>query len=71
MFTDDTVLLGDNEEKLERLLQEFGKVCQRRKLSVNVIKSKIMKIGRNEEESGVNISLNDRRMKEVETYRYL
>ena len=29
--------------------------------------SKIMKIGKN----GVNISLNDRRMEEVETYRYL
>ena len=31
MFADDTVLLGDSEEKLERLVQEFGRVCQRRK----------------------------------------
>ena len=30
-----------------------------------------MKIGKNGEENGVNISLNDRRMEEVETYRYL
>ena len=68
MFADDTVLLGDSEEKLERLVQEFGKVCQRRKLPVNETKSKIMIIGKNVEENGVNISLNDRRMKEVETY---
>ena len=27
MFADDTVLLGDSEEKLERLVQEFGRVC--------------------------------------------
>ena len=71
MFADDTVLLGDSEEKLERLVQEFGRVCQRRKLSVNETKSKIMKIGKNGKENGVNISLNDRRMEEVETYRYL
>ena len=44
MFADDTVLLGDSEEKLERLVQEFGRVCQRRKLMVNETKSKTMKI---------------------------
>ena len=31
----------------------------------------IMKIGKNGEENGVHISLNDRIMKEVEAYRYL
>ena len=67
MFTDDTVLLGDSEEKLERLVQEFGRKCRRRKLSVNETKSKIMKIGKNGEANGVDISLNDRRMEEVET----
>ena len=66
MFADDTVLLGDSEEKLERLAQEFGNVCQRRKLLVNETKSKIMKMGKNVEENGVNISLNGRRMEEVE-----
>ena len=63
----DTVLLGDNDNKLERLVQEFGSVCQRRKLSVNETKSKITKIGKNVEEYGANISLNDRRMEEVST----
>ena len=71
MFADDTVLLGDSEEKLERLVQEFGRVCRRRKLSVNETKSKITKIGKNGEANGVDISLNDRRIEEVETYRYL
>ena len=71
MFAGDTVLLGDSEEKLERPVQEFGRVCRRRKLSVNETKSKIMKIGKNGEENRVNINLNDKRMEEVETYRYL
>ena len=59
MFTDDPVLLGDSEEKLKRLVQKFGSVCQRRKLSVNETKSKIMKIGNNLEENVVNSSLKD------------
>ena len=40
------MLLGDSEGKLERLVQEFGRVCQRRKSSVNETNSKIMKIGK-------------------------
>ena len=71
MFADDTVLLGDSEEKLEKPVQEFGRVCQRKKLAVNETMSQIMKIGKNDKENGVKISLNDRRMEEVETYRYL
>ena len=71
MFADDSVLLGDSEEKLERLVQELGRVRQRRKLSMNETKCKVMKIGKNGEQNGVNISLNDRRMEEVEIYRYL
>ena len=38
---------------------------------VNKTKSKIMKTGKNGEENGVNINLNDRKMEEVETYKYL
>ena len=71
MFADDTVLLGDSEEKLERLVKKFGRVCRRRELSVNETKSKIMKTGKNGAANGVDISLNDRRMEEVETFRYL
>ena len=71
IFADDTVLVGDSEEKLERLVQEFGSVCRIWKLTVNEGKSKVMRIGKNEEENEVNVSLNGRRMEEVEKYRYL
>ncbi len=36
LFADDTALVADSEEKLRRLVAEFGKVCDRRKLRVNV-----------------------------------
>ena len=42
-FLDDTALVADSEEKLCRLVSEFGRVYKRRKLRVNVGKSKVMK----------------------------
>ena len=71
MFADDTVLVSDTEEKLERLVQEFSSVCRRWKLTVNKSKSNVMRIGKNGEEDKENVSLNGRRMKEVVTYWYL
>ena len=41
LYADDTVLLGDSKENIQRFLNEFGKVCERRKLKVNVDKSKV------------------------------
>ena len=42
LFTDDTVLVADSEEKLCRLVNEFGRVYESRKLRANVGKSKVM-----------------------------
>ena len=33
LFADDTPLVADSEEKLRRLLSEFGRVYERRKFS--------------------------------------
>ena len=46
LFAYDTALVADSEEKLCRLLSEFGMVCERRKLGVNVGKSKLMRCSR-------------------------
>ena len=45
-FADDAALVANSEEKLHRLVNEFGKVCERRKLRVNVGKSKVMRCSR-------------------------
>ena len=42
LFANDTALVADSEEKLCRLVSECGRVCERRKLKVNVGKSKVM-----------------------------
>ena len=46
LFADDTVLVADLEEKLGRLVSEFGRVCESRKLRVIVGKSKVMRCSR-------------------------
>ncbi len=37
-----TVLLAESERKLQRIVDEFDRVCRRRKLKVNAGKSKVM-----------------------------
>ena len=46
LFADDTALVADSEDKLCRLVSEFGRVCERIKLRVNVGKSKVMRCSR-------------------------
>ena len=42
LFADDTVLLAESERELQRMVEVFDSVCKRRKLKVNVKKSKVM-----------------------------
>ena len=41
LFADDTTLVADSEEKLCRRVSKFGRLCERRKLIVNVGKFKV------------------------------
>ena len=48
LYVDGAVLIGNSSENLLRLLDEFDIVRKRRKLKVNVGKSKVMVCGRTE-----------------------
>ena len=41
LFADDTVVVVDSERKLCQLVTEFGKVCERKKLRVNVVRIRL------------------------------
>ena len=58
------MLMADIEVELQKLVDEFGRVCRKRKLSVNISKSKVMKIGGNHGANDLNVSLDNRRMGE-------
>ena len=71
LFADDTVIVADSEEKLNQLVSEFGRVCKRRKLRVNVGKSKVMRCTRSEDGANLNVRLNGEVLEEVSQFKYL
>ena len=71
LFTDDTALVADSEEKLCRLVSEFGRICERRKLRVNVGKSKVIRCSRYSDEARMRVILNGEPLEEVNCFKYL
>ena len=71
LFADDTVLVADSEEKLCRLVSEFGIVCERRKLRVNVGKNKFMRCSRYGNGDRMHVILNGEPLKKVDCFKYL
>ena len=71
LFADDAALLADTLEKLRRLVEEYGNVCERRGLCVNVGKSKVMRCNREGLHGGMEVYLNGEKLEEVECFRYL
>ena len=69
LFADDTALVADSEEKLCRLVSEFGRVCERIKKSrVNVGKSKVMKCSRYGNGDRMHVILNGVPLEEVDCF---
>ena len=68
LFTDDTALVADSEEKLCRLVSEFGRVCERRKVRVNVGKSKVMRCSRYGNGDRMHVILNGEPLEEVDCF---
>ena len=57
-LSDDTALVADSKKKFCRLVSEFGRVCERRKLRVNVGKSKVMRCSRSGNWGRMHVILN-------------
>ena len=53
------------------LLCEFGRVCERRKLRVNVGKSKVMRCSRYDNGDRMHVILNGELLEEVYCFKYL
>ena len=68
LFADDTALVADSEEKLCRLVSEFGRVCKRRKLRVNVGKSKVMRYSGYGNGARMHVIRNSQPLEEVDCF---
>ena len=71
LFADDTALVADSEEKLGRLMSEFVRGCERRKLKVNVGKNKVMRCSRYGNGDRMNMILNGEPLEGVDCFKYL
>ena len=68
LLADDTALVADSKKKLCRLMSEFGRVCERRKLKVNVGKSKVMRCSRYGNGGRMHLTLNGGPLEEVDCF---
>ena len=66
-----TALVTDSEEKLRRLVSEFGRICERRKLRVNVDKSKVMRCSRYGNGGRMHVILNGEPLEDMVWFKYL
>ena len=71
LFADNTALVADSEEKLCRLVCEFGRVCERRKLRVNLATSKVMRCSRYGNGGRMHVILDGEPLEEVDCFKYL
>ena len=61
--------MADSEEKLCRLVCEFGRVCKRRKLRVNIGKSKVMRCSMDGNGDRMHVILNGEPLEEVDCFK--
>ena len=71
LFADVTALVVDSEENLGRLVWEFGRVGERRKLRVNIGKSKVMRCSRYGNGGRMHVILNSKPLEEADCFKYL
>ena len=71
LFADDTALVADSEEKLCRLVSEFGRVRERKKVRVSVGKSKVTRYSRYSNGDRMYVILNGEPLEDVDCFKYL
>ena len=71
MFADDTTLMAESENNLQRYVSAFVRVCKRGKLKINVGKSKVMKMSDTSEKGNLSIKVKEEVMEEIDTFQYL
>ena len=70
-YADDTVLIADSEDKLQRLVQELVQSSGEHGLKLNTSKTKVMVISKGNEDARTNISVSGEVLEQVSRYKYL
>lgn len=70
-YADDTVLIADTEEKLQRLVDRLDVECRGVGLRINIGKTEVMGMTKREERLRVNVNVGGQAVKQVRSFRYL
>ena len=70
-YADDTVLIADSEEKLQRLLETVNEASEDKGLSINVAKTECMVITKGQEQIRCNLNIGNKRIEQVNQFCYL
>ena len=72
LFANDTMLLSESSDSLQRLVNVFNRACKKRKLIVNGGKSKVIRVRPREDQRELRISLGrEEVMEQIESFVYL
>ena len=69
-YADDTVILADNQEALQRLIDRINTEGERLGLKINIDKTKVMVVSRTRN-MPLNIKVNNKNIQRVSKFRYL
>ena len=70
-YADDTVLIADTNQKLQELTTALDEECRRKGLRINFAKTEVMGITKRRGRVDVEVNLQQRRVKQVDTFKYL
>ena len=70
-YADDTALLAESEEQLQKILDEVRNRSEQLGLKMNVKKTKVMVVRRTKEERRANIYIEGKVLEQVKTFKYL
>ena len=70
-YADDTALIADSEEKLQTLVQSLVRASGERGLKLNVSKTKVMVISKQEGIVGTNIMVDGQVLEQVRKHKFL
>ena len=70
-YADDTVLVADSEEKLQRLVDEVKEASEVRGLKINTKKTEVLGITKRRQRLRVRIYIGGRQIKQVQEFKYL
>ena len=68
---DDTAMIPDTADKLQRLVEKLDVECNRVGLNINIGKTEVMGVTKREEEIKVKVVIGNQTIKQVRSFRYL